>query len=522
MNKIRYIIAFIIFLLNIDIAYSDVNEQLISSEWVYFALEKLETDGIISPYFAGGKPIGRSEIAKIIENTKIKIEKGEIKPSQYNLKLIEKLEREFAQKNKFDFRLKLTGEIEYYDNKISFHSPPELNSPNKFSLSLWGGAIFCPTKNITLYEEIDIARDRKLKGNQGYTASSWLDEWKWKYTADFSKAYIYYNKNRYEFLLGRQKLSWGTGYFSNLALSDNSPSFDMLFARATFGPVKFTTFSTELDRMWHEHGELGSETDPFYRYLASRYLSGHRIDWIVNSRISAGISELILYGGETRNMELRYINPLLPYYAEQYNSKLDDNVLISFDISTRPIDGVKIYGELLIDDFNYAKVYDYEINHPSSLGYIAGIYLNEPLNIPMIDFRTEYTRIDTWTYSHRVDENQYLHYGWIIGHKLGPDSEQVFFEINKMFSVFARLKINYAYRRWGKEMAFWGTKEDYYETKFPSGKVSYLNTFGLQFLLENINGPQIDLSWRAYHYKDNLNKQPKENEISLKLGYLIR
>lgn len=515
----RCFIAFIISLLLINSAYSSVNEQLINNQWVYFALGKLETDGITCPYFASSKPIGRNEIIRIIKNIRARIEKGEVKPSSFNLKLIEKLEKEFVQTNKFDFNGRLTSEIEYSDSKINLNLPPKLHSPDRFSLSFWGSAIFCPTKNITLYEEIDIARDRELKGNQGYTASSWLDEWKWKYTADFSRAYIYFSKNRYELLLGRQQLSWGSGYYGNLVLSDNSPPFDMLFASAIFGPVKFITFSTELDRIWHEHGVIGSETDPFYRYLANRYLSGHRIDWIINKRIEMGLSEMILYGGEARNMELRYVNPLIPYYASQYNSKLDDNVLISFDLAVRPSDGIKLYGELLIDDLNYAKAYDYEVNHPSSLGYIVGIYLSEPISFTALDFRTEYTKVDTWTYSHRVDENQYLHYGWIIGHKMGPDAEQIFFEINKIFNVDTRLKIKYAYRRWGKEMAYWGTKENYYEKKFPSGKVSYLSIFGMQFLMETINGPQIDVSWN--YYKGGLDKYP-EYEISLKLGYLIR
>lgn len=520
MNKVRFFIAFL--LLNISIAYSATNEQLIDSEWVYFALGKLETDGIARPFFASSKPIGRSEILSIIDNIKMRIEKGEIKPSPYNLKLIEKLEKEFANAKRFDFRGKLVSEAEYFGNQSSFNPSTNRNLPDRFSLSFWGGAILHPTQNITLYEEIDIARDRELKGHQGYTAESWLSEWKWKYTANFDKAYIYFKKNRYEFLLGRQQLSWGSGYYSNLALSDNSPSFDMLYVGAAFGPVKFIGFSTELDKMWHEHGELGSETDPLYRYLATRYLSGHRIDWIINDRIEVGISELILYGGETRNMEIRYINPLIPYYATQYNSNLDDNIMICLDLATRPLDRIKLYGELLVDDFNYAKMYDNKINHPSSLGGIAGIYLSEPLNFPMIDFRAEYTRIDTWTYSHRVDENQYLHYGWIIGHKLGPDVEQIFFEINKMFSVDIRLKVNYAYKRWGKEMVQWGTKEDYYEKKFPSGRVSYLNTFGAQFLMETTKGTQIDISWRKHFYKGSSNKYPKESEISIKLGYLVR
>ena len=474
-----------------------VNAPLTTSEWVHFTLWKLEANGLTGQIFASSRPFEREEIALIVADMKERIQDGRLSPLPHELELINKLWAEFARDLRpegLEARGLVAGEANYHN---------EWDSP---SASFWGAASFHPTPSFTLYEEVDIRKGREVIGKEGKTASKRTNTWRWDYTADFRKAYIRFQNHRLEVLLGREPLFWGPGYGGSLIVSDNSPAFDMVLLQARFGPVKAIAFSAMLDKMWHEEPR---------RYLASRYLSGHRIDWIVSDRIELGLSELILYGGEARDMELQYINPLLPYYANQWNSDLDDNVLVSADFAVRPVDRLKIYGQFLVDDYNYTD------HDPHALGYIAGLYLSDSLGIPGTDFRAEYTRIDTWTYTHLEQENQFTHFGWVIGHHLGPDADQIFVELSQMINVDTRFKVTYAFERQGsRTVADRFRGEDYKRMKFPSGAVEQQHSIGLQLLWEPLRGPRVNVSWQRVFTRNQHTTAPKSGS-SITAGFLV-
>jgi len=487
-NRFR-VFSFLCFLIiPINFGFASINEPLINNEWVYSTLWKLEANGIINSMHISTRPYGREEIANIISDIKADIEKGTIKPKPYELKLIKKLEDEFLSKpDKLQMRLKTTAEL----GAIK-------------SLSFWGSARYQPTDYLTLYEEVDVRRGRDIKGTEGTTASQHLNKWKFDYTADFQKAYLRFHHKNLSGLLGRQTLFWGPCYDGSLIISDNSPSFDMIMVQGDFWHLKFTSFSAMLDKMWGEHSE--------YRFLANRYLAGHRIDWLVNNKIELGLSEVVLYAGEAQYMELQYINPILPYYANQYNSNLDNNSLVCIDIAFKPVKGYKTYVQFIVDDFAYAG------NDPNALGYIVGLYISDPFGISKTDLRTEYTRIDSWTYTHLEPENQYTHYGWVIGDHLGPDADQMLIELCRMLNADGRIKLIYAFKREGsRTIADRYRGEDYKKIKFPSGKVERQHRLGFSFLWETLDGLQIDLSLQHSLNSD----KSSENELSFKLGYLF-
>ncbi len=481
-------IAVLFFVLS-KFCYASINESLINSDWVYLALWKLDANGLIDDIFISTRPYEREEIAEIISNLTKKIDEGKISPEHDELNLIKKLEKEFVQPQKL-ISARLTNSAEKFTN-------------SKSSISFWGAINIQPVNYLTLYEEVDIERGREIKGQEGTTASQRINAWKWDYTADFQKAYIRFHNNRFSALFGRQTLFWGPSHNGSLILSDNSPSFDMFMLQGKVWNVKFTSFSAVIDKMWNEHG------DPPYRYLANRFLSGHRIDWLVNKKLELGLSEMLLYAGEAQFMDFQYLNPILPYYANQYNSNLDDNSLVSVDAVYKPIKKVKTYMQFLIDDFNYTD------HDPNALGYIFGIYISDL--VYKIDFLAEYNRVDTWTYTHLEPENQYTHYGWVIGHYLGPDADQILLEMCKMLNVDSYIRATYAFKREGSRTVADRYKgEDYKRMKFPSGNVQNEHKLGLKFSLESLKGLQLDLSFQRIFAKNS-----SENEFGFKLGFLL-
>jgi hypothetical protein len=133
----------------------------------------------------------------------------------------------------------------------------------------------------------------------------------------------------------------------------------------------------------------------------------------------------------------------------------------------------------------------------------------------------EYTRLDTWTYTQRVPENQYTHFGWIMGHPLGPDSDQILLELCQILGMDFRLKLRYTFQREGANTVldkFRG--EDYKQMDFPSGAVERRHKLGLQLLWEKAGVAQMNILWQGL-FKENDNDASTTGELKIQIGYLF-
>ncbi len=312
-----------------------------------------------------------------------------------------------------------------------------------------------------------------------------LKSWRGDFSLDIPQAGIWLEPfPRFTLFLGRTPLHWGPGYRSALGASGDSPPYDLAlwhYQLPGFGKIRVssTLFATRLDPMWHETP----------RYLAQRYFMGHRIDCWFGSRLGIGISEFVLYGGEAPSLEIMYLNPIMPYYVSQYNADRDDNVLVTGDFWYRVTTGIAIYGELLVDDYQYARS-----DSPNALAGLGGFHLLDRLGN---EWRLEYVRMNRWVYTHRIPEQQYLHYGTSIGQPLGPDADQWWFRWQRDLAPYTRLNISYTFQRKGeattKDRFFGG---EHWRIPFPSGVVTQTHLWQLQWYREPWSGWQYGGEYR--------------------------
>ena len=208
----------------------------------------------------------------------------------------------------------------------------------------------------------------------------------------------------------------------------------------------------------------------------------------MNDRLELGISELVIYGGDVQDVEWRYLNPILPYYASQFNADMDDNLMLLFEGAIRPTDGIRLYAECLLDDIQYANGGD-----PNAVAWLAGLEWNglqsgpsategsapsrSPwsawgLHVHRLGIRAEYARVNRWAYTHLVEENQFTHFGSIIGHRVGTDADTFYLEGEYLVNVDSRVSLFYELERQGEaSVADRYRGEDYKSIPFPSGVV---------------------------------------------------
>ncbi|MBM3216819.1 capsule assembly Wzi family protein [Candidatus Poribacteria bacterium] len=263
------------------------------------------------------------------------------------------------------------------------------------------------------------------------------------YVADFHRATVALPVGGIEVSVGRDPRRWGPGSSNALLLSDSSPPMDSASIRGTFGSFGGEFVAGALNTMWHDDGAN--------RYLARRYFAAHRVRWMPSPRLQVGVMDAVLYGGDGRQPEWYYLNPLLPFYASQFNAStesnpdfLDDNAMIGFDARWVPRSGWALYGEALIDDFRY----DPESDDPNALAGAIGFHHAGWRERG--EFRAEYARIGRYTYTHLVQEQQYTHFGSAIGHSLGNDADELRLSGSWWLSERARVSLSTSQTRKGE------------------------------------------------------------------------
>lgn len=296
-------------------------------------------------------------------------------------------------------------------------------------LSVWAGSDEAPPEGFASWHEGD-EEGRHLYVDRGYV------------TAGIG--------NRFSLDFGRIPQRWGPGRFTSLLISDNGPALDMLRVRwLPAGSVDFTGFTSVV------------ESD------SSTWLTAHRLDVRPWNWLRLGFSEAVLFRSD--GPDFAYMNPIIPWYPVQWNEREDDNAMLAFDATVLPAEGFCGWAELLVDDFQYQS----EHGRPNKMGYTLGVsaaFPDHPAGCAL-----EYTRIDRYVYSQKLERNYYLHDGRIIGSELGPDADRLTLEIaaSPGWDLLARVGVEH--ERQGEGTVEEGWPDSFPgETSFPSGTVEHI------------------------------------------------
>lgn len=247
---------------------------------------------------------------------------------------------------------------------------------------------------------------------------------------DISESIIQYYGRNLAASAGRGRHQWGPGYFGGLILNGYAPPFDYARFDANFSRVSYTFL----------HGFLESLTAADTLYInpdtrprtinAQKYLSAQRLEISPRNNLLLAFSQTVVYGD--RGLQLGYLTPLNFLYSVQHSNDDKDNLLISFDGKWRPTAGLKLYGELLLDDVLVGDLFQGTGN--SKNAYTLGVHGIVPRPIwEKFDARVEYTKIRPFVYSHFFEVNRYSHWTSPLGYTREPNSEFINLRLGASF-----------------------------------------------------------------------------------------
>jgi len=286
----------------------------------------------------------------------------------------------------------------------------------------------------------------------------------------FDHAYAFFDVGYFKFLLGRNRMSWGPSPRGSLFLDNGSPPLDMAAFSFDLKPFRLSWFTSRLD----------DYRDPDAGLRNNRFLSGHRLSLKLDNNLELAASETVLYGGQNRLPELYYSIPVLLFYWEAQNRRIDDNVIWALDGSYVINRLGRVYMQFVADDIQY------ESNGPQKFALQAGAHLF-PSKYPGWSYIFEINFVDTFVYGQRQRRNAYLNWGQPIG-RLDSDQYEIFTGIYKYAVYDIQVGAEFVHREKGEYYA-----EDIhpdpvpFDEKFPSG------------IVERTDDISLKVVWNGFH-----------------------
>lgn len=260
---------------------------------------------------------------------------------------------------------------------------------------------------------------------------------------DFAQGYLKYyfepeDKMGLSLQLGREKITYGLGYSRSLALSGDAPDMNFLKFGFKYGIINYSSvFGSTV-------GEYSPNRDERY----TKYFTANRLKLSFENLFDVGIAETVI---SSRGIELGYLNPVIFYKFLEHSLQDRDNGTIFVDFQTHFLKDFELQGTFFLDENILSNLSDMS-KATNKSAYQLGFFWYEPAGLKNLSLICEYTKIRPYVYSHYDYKNTYTAFGVIMGHPIGPNSDQIFAKLNYNLGDKVRLTMEYQHVRTGENI----------------------------------------------------------------------
>lgn len=261
---------------------------------------------------------------------------------------------------------------------------------------------------------------------------------------DFTEGYLRYALSPIDNMLiavqlGREKIKFGYGYGNSLAISGEGPNMDLLRFDFRYGILSFSSI----------HASTVGEFDFNNLNNYTKYIASNKIKVSIPNLFDFGIGESIVYSG--RGLEWGYINPFLFYKYAEMSMQDRDNGTVFLDLQTSFLKDFEFQASFFLDEDILSNLQDLNL-FSNKTGYQLGFFWYEPFGLNDLSLTCEYTRIRPYVYTHNNYMNTFTAFGTILGHRIGPNSDEILSRINYNLSSRIRLNLEYRHSRSGRNI----------------------------------------------------------------------
>jgi hypothetical protein len=252
-------------------------------------------------------------------------------------------------------------------------------------------------------------------------------------------------------LAGRTPLGWGPAPLgSELSFDEAAGGFDALQVSFVWLKARFTKVVGSLD--------------------AGHSIVGTRMDIPYRPNLRLGFGEAIVMDG----------TPYLPYVLHPIPIGINpplmaqfrlprgivDNIELTADMDWVPEPGVRVFGEVFLDDLTIPTP---TVDLPSKWGFTGGFHI---VNDDGSSVQGLYTMVLNWTYAETTGLNFVLR-GLPLGHVLGPDFDLIHLRWMSSPPPASSTWVAYVRKGPGKAGVIWTSQAEAWQKLFLSGVVEH-------------------------------------------------
>lgn len=232
-----------------------------------------------------------------------------------------------------------------------------------------------------------------------------------------SNGYISYSPGKYfNFTVGRGKNKFGEGYRS-LLLSDAGNNYNYFRITTNIWKIKYVNLYTEMRDFYN----LPGAPDQYVQ----KYTSSHYFSVNIARRWNVGLFESVQWmGGDSvhdRGFDPHYLNPIIFLRPVEFSLGSSDNILMGLNLSFKATDRVKLYGQLVLDEFKLSEIRNSNGWWGNKFGTQIGTKWYKAFNVDRLILQGEYNMVRPYTYSHRSSARAYGYDNQPIAHPSGAN-----------------------------------------------------------------------------------------------------
>ena len=472
--KISRLTIFVLFLL-IQTTFSQV-ENVQITHGVYTFLKEMKVKGILDFIREDDPVLSRFEIKKLLDN----VESNRSRLSETEKKILNKYLIEFSDNIKDTVATQLfnpengffTDLDQMITNKVKYlyaYQEPENNIYVEWLGHFYHGQDFSQNKavNSDLYDIGFRIRGTVLNhlgynltvlkggvsGNKSFaeiieprllTNFKWIENIENIGNYDFTYGYLKYSTQPYKDMkisvqLGREDITLGYGYGSKLLLSGDNPTMDFLKFNFDYGIISYSSLHASTS------GYFSFNMDERY----TKYFAFNHLKLKFNNLFDIGIGESMIYSG--RGIEFAYLSPVAFYKFIEMETQDKDNGNLYFDLQTKFVNNLELQATFLLDEDILSNLSDLE-KYTNKTAYQLGAYWYQPAGISDLSLIFEYTKIRPYVYTHFNIKNNYTAFGTNLGHRIGPNADELMLRSTYNLNEWIRLSAEYRYQREGNNI----------------------------------------------------------------------